>query len=112
MNRVHFRSKKFTAFVVAVILTTVFTIAGLVTIAIIPSAAASIVNLITVSLATMNGAVSMYTIGQSVVDYRIQANHNTSVSDVNSSSKEHKIEEYKKYNLQFEGDTNPENPFE
>lgn len=71
------QSKKFIGFVTGCSITTVFTLVGLITIALIPSASSAIVNLLTVSLATINGMISIYCLGQSAVDFKINSNHNT-----------------------------------
>jgi hypothetical protein len=68
-----FQSKKFIAMFVGVCFTTVFTITGLVFIAIVPTASTDVVNLMTVALATVNGLVTLYAIGQSAVDWKINS---------------------------------------
>ena len=73
-----FKSKKFVAMVVGTVITTVFTLLGLIFIAYNPSSSSAIVNLLTVSLATINGCIGMYAIGQSAVDWKINSSHGTS----------------------------------
>lgn len=69
----HFKSKKFVSFVTGCIITVLFTIMALLFIAFVPSVSASIVNLITVALASINGMISIYALGQSAVDWQIQS---------------------------------------
>jgi hypothetical protein len=67
------KSKKFIAMVIGTSLTTVFTFAGLLAIHLNPEASAATVNLITISLTTVNGSVGIYAIGQSAVDWKINS---------------------------------------
>jgi len=70
MKQKPFASKKFIAMFIGVCFTIIFTITALIFIAFVPAVAPDIVNLITVSLATVNGLVSLYAIGQSAVDWK------------------------------------------
>lgn len=81
-----FQSKKFIALVVGVSFTSLFTLVSLVMIGIVPSASSAIVNLMTVSLAAVNGVIGLYTIGQSGVDWKINSDHKTNQS--NSTNEE------------------------
>ena len=102
-NKSPFTSKKFIALVVGVIFTTIFTATALVVIALIPEVSSAVVNLITVSLAAMNGVVGMYALGQSVVDYKINSNHNTTQENKFSVEK-NIIEEHKSMEMQYDGE--------
>lgn len=73
-----FQSKKFIALVVGVAFTSIFTLICLIIIGLVPSVSSAIVNLMTVSLASINGVMGLYVTGQSVVDFKINSNHNTS----------------------------------
>ena len=59
------------------VITTVFTLVGLLFISLNPQSSSAIVNLITVSLATINGCISIYALGQSAVDWKINSTHST-----------------------------------
>jgi membrane protein YqaA with SNARE-associated domain len=95
MNKKPFESKKFIAMVIAIAFTTIFTSISLIIIAMVPTAASSVVNLMTVTLAAVNGAISMYSLGQSAVDWKINSS--------NKNELEHSItEEYKRFEMQYE----------
>ena len=68
-----FQSKKFIALVIGITFTVIFTIAALIFIWLVPSASAEIVNLIVVALASVNGCISAYAIGQSAVDWKLNS---------------------------------------
>ena len=68
-----FQSKKFIALAVGTSLTTLFTIAALITIIAVPTVSAAVVSIITVSLASLNSVIGLYAIGQSAVDWRINS---------------------------------------
>jgi len=72
-----FKSRKFIAMAVGTTLTTIFTFVGLGFIASNPESSSAIVNLITVALATVNGCIGIYAIGQSAVDWKINSVHAT-----------------------------------
>ena len=71
------QSKKFIGFVTGVSITSLFVLVGLIAMVIIPSASSAVVNLMTVALASINGMISLYCVGQSFVDWKINSNHNT-----------------------------------
>lgn len=71
------QSKKFIAFVTGVTFTTIFIAISLIIIGLVPEASSAVVNLMTVGLASINGMISIYALGQSAVDFRINSNHNT-----------------------------------
>lgn len=71
------QSKKFIALIVGVSITSIFTILGLLVIGLVPSASSAVVNLMTISLASINGVMGLYVSGQSAVDWKINSNHNT-----------------------------------
>jgi hypothetical protein len=71
MDKKPLESKKFIALLLGVSFTTLFTIGALVFIWIVPSASAEIVNLMTIALASINGCISLYALGQSAVDWKI-----------------------------------------
>jgi len=73
-----FQSKKFIALAVGVSFTTLFTFLSLVMIGLFPNTSSAIVNLMTVSLAAMNSVIGIYALGQSVVDFKINSQHETS----------------------------------
>lgn len=96
MKKNKFESKKFTAFVVATIITVVMSLIGLTVMALVPTIAAAVVNLLTVSLATLNALVSLYCIGQSAVDWKIN-------SDNRNSQENEIIEEIqKKFEMKYD----------
>jgi hypothetical protein len=64
-----FESKKFTAIVAAMGLTSLFVISGMILVVIFPAVSAPIVNLVTVGSAALNGAIGIYLAGQSAVDW-------------------------------------------
>ena len=68
-----FQSKKFIALVIGITFTAIFTIAALVCIWLVPTASAEIVNLIVVALASVNGCISVYALGQSAVDWKLNS---------------------------------------
>ena len=68
-----FQSKKFIALAVGTSLTTLFTIAALITIIAVPTVSAAVVSIITVSLASLNSVIGLYASGQSAVDWRINS---------------------------------------
>lgn len=72
-----FQSKKFIALVVGTAFTTIFTLFGMIVMIINPVIASAVVNILTVSLASMNGVIGVYALGQSAVDWSINSNHNT-----------------------------------
>lgn len=92
-NKKHFESKKFTAFVVATSITVIMSLVGLTVMAIVPTIAAAVVNLLTVSLATLNALVSLYCIGQSAVDWKVNSQ--------NTNKQENKIEEIQKFEMRY-----------
>ncbi len=71
MNKGPFESKKFTALISGIVFNAIFAGLSLYFIAGNPESAVSIVNLMTVSLASVNGLISLYAIGQSAVDWKI-----------------------------------------
>ena len=73
MDKKPLESKKFIALILGVSITTLFTIGALVFIWIVPTASAEIVNLMTVALASVNGCISLYALGQSAVDWKINS---------------------------------------
>jgi len=95
-----FQSKKFIALSVGVTFTTLFTITGLVIMAIVPEIAASVTNLITVSLATINSVIGVYALGQSIVDYKINSSHQTTQQNNFNKSI---IEEIKSKEMKYDG---------
>lgn len=98
MNKLPFESKKFIALTIAVTFTTIFTTVSLLIIALIPSVSSAIVNLMTVCLAAINGAVSLYSVGQSAVDWKINSN---SISSQLNSHETKKIE-MKKLEVEYD----------
>jgi hypothetical protein len=66
-----FESKKFTAIIAAMGLTSLFVLSGMVLIVLFPVVASSIVNLVTTGSAALNGAMGIYLAGQSFVDWKI-----------------------------------------
>lgn len=79
-----FESKKFIALVVGVSFTSLFTLGSLIMIGLVPNASSAIVNLITVSLASLNGVIGLYTVGQSSVDWQIRAQNKSEQSNTNN----------------------------
>jgi len=73
MEKKPLQSKKFIALILGVTLTTVFTIGALIFIWMVPTASADIVNLMTIALASVNGCISLYALGQSAVDWKINS---------------------------------------
>jgi hypothetical protein len=73
MHKKPFESKKFIALVIGVTFNLVFSIAGLIFIWLVPQSSADIVNLITVTLTTLNACISLYALGQSAVDWKINS---------------------------------------
>lgn len=73
MDKKPLESKKFIALILGVSITTLFTIGALVFIWIVPTASAEIVNLMTIALASVNGCISLYALGQSAVDWKINS---------------------------------------
>jgi dolichol kinase len=69
------KSKKFIAMLTGVVATTVLSFAAMGLIAHDPASASSVVNLVTVALASLNGCISLYALGQSAVDWKINSNH-------------------------------------
>lgn len=65
-----YQSKKFIALAVGVITTIVIASGGTVAICLVPIVAPQIVSLMTTSLATINGCIGIYAIGQSAIDWR------------------------------------------
>lgn len=78
MNKTPFKSKKFIALASALSFTTVFTSISLLVITLVPSVSSAVVNLMTVTLASVNGAISVYALGQSAVDWKIEAKSTSS----------------------------------
>lgn len=64
-------SKKFIAFATASGATVAFTLTGLAIVTFNPSVSNAVVSLLTVALASINGAASVYAAGQSAVDWKI-----------------------------------------
>ena len=77
LNKKPFQSKKFIALVVGASFTAIFTLLGLIIIGLVPEASSAVVNLMTVSLASLNSVIGIYALGQSIVDYKINSTHNT-----------------------------------
>lgn len=77
LNKNPLHSKKFIGFVTGVSITSVFVFVGLIVMVLVPSASSAVVNLMTVALASINGMISLYCVGQSFVDWKINSNHNT-----------------------------------
>jgi len=102
-DKLPLKSKKFIALVIGVVFTTTFTALSLLVIALIPEVSSAVVNLITVSLAAMNGVVGMYALGQSVVDFKINSNHNTS-AETSFSTEKKIVEEHKSMEMQYDGE--------
>jgi|AntRauTorckE6833_2_1112554.scaffolds.fasta_scaffold01063_4 hypothetical protein len=102
-DKLPLKSKKFIALVIGVVFTTTFTSLSLLVIALIPEVSSAVVNLITVSLAAMNGVVGMYALGQSVVDFKINSNHNTS-AETSLSIEKKIVEEHKSMEMQYDGE--------
>jgi hypothetical protein len=68
-----FKSKKFIGMFIGVIFTSIFTIASMVLIALVPSISVQIVELVSISLASINGLICLYALGQSAVDWKISS---------------------------------------
>jgi len=66
-------SKKFIAMILGVCVTILFTMTGLSMIYFKPDSAAASVNLISIALASINGCISLYAIGQSAVDWKLNS---------------------------------------
>lgn len=73
LNKLPFKSKKFIALIAGISFNAVFAALSLFLIASNPESATAIVNLMTVSLASVNGLISLYAIGQSAVDWKINS---------------------------------------
>jgi len=71
MNKNLFKSKKFTALISGIAFNAIYAGLSLFLIVDNPDSAESIVSLMTVSLASVNGLISLYSIGQSAVDWKI-----------------------------------------
>jgi hypothetical protein len=97
-----FESKKFIAMAIGVTATVLFTIAALAMIAVVPTASSSIVNLVTVALASLNGCISIYALGQSAVDWKINSTHNSDQENRIVDEKQHIINETRKFEMQYE----------
>jgi hypothetical protein len=82
-----FKSRKFIAMVTGTVLTTVFTFAGLLFISSNPESSSAVVNLITVSLATINGCIGIYALGQSAVDWKVTSVSSTQQINMNKMEK-------------------------
>ena len=102
MNKKPFQSKKFIAFAVGALFTTVFTVVGLIVMTLVPEVSASVVNLITVSLASLNSVIGVYALGQSVVDYKINSVHNTTQENKRSEDVRKLILETKDKEFKYE----------
>lgn len=77
MNKKPFHSKKFIALATGATLTTIFTLGALATIILVPIASSAVVNLMTVSLASINSVIGVYAIGQSAVDWKVYGKSET-----------------------------------
>ena len=97
MNKLPFKSKKFIALIAGISFNALFAALSLFLIAGNPESATAIVNLMTVSLASVNGLISLYAIGQSAVDWKINPT-NANIAEQTSS-----IEETKKLEVSYEG---------
>jgi hypothetical protein len=90
----HFKSKKFVALVVGASLTSLFTLSGLVGIVLAPQHSTSIVNLMTVALASVNSVIGVYALGQSAVDVKINSNRTTKQENKTSFLSTDELVEY------------------
>jgi len=101
-NKKPFQSKKFIALVVGTSFTTLFTLVGLIIIAIVPVVSSSVVNLMTISLASLNGIIGLYCVGQSAVDWKINSSHETTQENKIVEQKKHLITEAKNHEMKYE----------
>ncbi len=101
MNKPPFKSKKFIALTVALSFTTVFTSISLLIIALVPSVSSAVVNLMTVTLASVNGAISVYALGQSAVDWKIEAKIESSQSNQHITH----IKQLKDMEIEYDGES-------
>jgi hypothetical protein len=98
-----FESKKFIALVVGATFTTVFTLVGLIIIALVPNVSSAVVNLMTVSLASLNSVIGIYALGQSVVDFKINSNHETiQENKISDQTKTLVLEQGKKHEFNYD----------
>jgi multisubunit Na+/H+ antiporter MnhG subunit len=104
MNRQKpFQSKKFIALTVGATFTTLFTLIGLIIIALVPVASSAVVNLMTVSLASINGVIGLYAVGQSAVDWKVNSTHNTSQENKIVEQRKKLILEAKDREMKYDG---------
>ena len=101
-DKTPFKSKKFIALVVGATFTTIFTLIGLIVIGLVPVVASAVVNLMTVSLASLNGVIGMYALGQSVVDFKINSNHNTTQENKIIDDKKTLVIEGKNHEVKYD----------
>lgn len=94
MNRPKLESKKFTAMIVGTATTILIYAAGIIAIMFVPKAATSITNLGTIALASMASVISLYAVGQSAVDWKLNSN--------TSTTQTHNIEEKRQYEMKYE----------
>ena len=104
MNKEHFKSRKFVAFVAGCVITILFVFSGLIGIVIVPQAASAIVNLMTVALASINGMISIYALGQSAVDWKINSYNKSSQENVIEDKEKRVVLEAQKFEMQYEDD--------
>lgn len=98
------QSKKFIALAVGISFTSLFTLVSLIMIGMVPNASSSIVNLMTVSLAAVNGVIGLYTVGQSGVDWKINSQHNTTQeTKTNEEIRRVLIQEGKEKEMKYDG---------
>ena len=96
-------SKKFIALVVGASFTTLFTLVGLIIIALVPNVSSAVVNLMTVSLASLNSVIGIYALGQSVVDFKINSNHETTQENkISDQTKTLVLEQGKKHEFNYD----------
>lgn len=89
------KSKKFLAFLTGSVLLSVFAIAGLITMVMVPTIAVSVVNLITVILACLSGLISIYIGSQGAVDWKINSDHKNTIDFKKEITNDHKNFEMK-----------------
>jgi hypothetical protein len=97
------QSKKFIVFLMTIAFAFLFTVTGIVGIIAVPQSSSAIVNLLTISLGTISGAAGLYVTGQSVVDFKINSNHNTIQENKTISDTKKLITEGKEHEFNYEG---------
>lgn len=71
-NKKWYQSKKFIALSVGVLTTLIISAGGTTAMCLMPIVAPQIVSLMTTSLATINGCIGIYAIGQTAIDWRAE----------------------------------------